>query len=196
MLIYFLVFIAALLVDIIPIIGPPAWTVMVFFQLKYHMNIWAVLCLGVTGSTIGRYLYSLYVGHFTHSLVSKGKSSDLEYLGSKLSGKLWKIQLVVFVYTLLPIPTTPLFTTLGMAKMKVLKVMPAFFVGKFLSDMYMVFAGKLAANNLNGILHGLVSWKTILGTTIGIVFLLLMLFTDWRTLIEHKKLKLNFKVWK
>lgn len=196
MLIYLLVLAGAFLVDIIPIIGPPAWTVMVFFHLKYHLNIWAVLCFGVTGSSIGRYFYSVYISHFTHRFVSKAKSSDLEYLGSKLTGSWWKIQVVVFIYTLLPVPTTPLFTTFGMAKVNTLKVMPAFFIGKFLSDMYMVFAGKLAATNLNGILHGMVSWKTITGTAIGIIFLLLMLFTDWKALLVHKKLKLNFKVWK
>src|SRR3954469_22628805 len=164
MLIYLLVFAGSLLVDIIPFLGPPAWSVMVFFHLKYHLNIWFVLLLGVLGSTIGRYLFTLYIPHFTSKVVKTEKDKDLEFLGNKLSGKPWQIQLAVFVYTLIPVPTTPLFTALGMAKVKPLKIMPAFFLGKFISDMYMVYAGKVAAENLNDILHGLVSWKTIVAT--------------------------------
>jgi membrane protein DedA with SNARE-associated domain len=193
---YLLVFAAALVVDIIPFIGPPAWTVMVFFQLKYHLNIWVVLVTGVLGSTIGRYLYTLIIPRLTSKVVNKEKDQDLEFLGKKLSGKTWKVQLMVFVYTLIPVPTTPLFTALGMAKVKPLKVMPAFFLGKFISDMYMVYAGKYAAENMNDILHGLVSWKTIVATVACILFLLLMLFTDWKTLLIRKKLKLNFQVWR
>jgi membrane protein DedA with SNARE-associated domain len=58
MLYYFLVFIGSLLVDLIPFVGPPAWTVMVFFQMRYDLNIWAVIVTGVIGSAIGRYLLS------------------------------------------------------------------------------------------------------------------------------------------
>src|SRR5438105_1211943 len=58
---YLLVFVASLIVDIIPFIGPPAWTVMVFLQLKFHLNIWWVLLAGVSGSTIGRYILTLYI---------------------------------------------------------------------------------------------------------------------------------------
>src|SRR5215204_1435205 len=196
MLMYLLVFAAALLVDIISFIGPTAWTVMVFFQLKYHLNIWLVLVTGVLGSTIGRYLLTLYISRFTSKVVNTEKDKDLEFLGKELSGTTWQIQLAVFVYTLIPVPTTPLFTALGMAKVKPLKVMPAFLVGKFISDMYMVYAGKFAAENLNDILHGLVSWKAIVATVACILFLSLMLFTDWKTLLTRKKLKLNFNVWK
>ena len=196
MLMYLLVFVASFVVDIIPFIGPPAWTVMVFFQLKYHLNIWAMLAAGVLGSTIGRYLLTLYIRRFTSKVVKVEKDKDLAFLGKKLSGKMWQVHVVVFVYTLIPVPTTPLFTALGMAKVKALKVMPTFFVGKFISDMYMVYAGKFAFENLKDIVQGLVSLKTISATVFCILFLSLMLFIDWRILFIRKKLKLNFKVWK
>src|SRR5438067_11868594 len=123
-----------------------------------------MLAACVLGSSIGRYLLTLYIRRFTSIVVKVEKDKDLAFLGKKLSGTTWQIQLAVFVYTLIPVPTTPLFTALGMAKVNQLKVVPAFFVGKFISDMYMVYAGKFAAENLNDILHGLVSWKTIVAT--------------------------------
>jgi NADH:ubiquinone oxidoreductase subunit 2 (subunit N) len=94
--IYFLVFFASFLVDVIPLIGPPAWTVMVFFQIKFDLNIWLVLFPGVIGSAIGRYYYSIYVKWLAERFVKEEKNHDLLFLGSRLSGKGWKIQLFVF----------------------------------------------------------------------------------------------------
>jgi hypothetical protein len=193
---YILVFLSALFVDLIPFIGPPAWSVMVFFQMKFHLNIWIVLVAGVLGSTIGRYLLTLYVPWLTSKVINRKKDEDLQFLGKRLTGKKWEIRAFVFIYTLIPVPTTPLFTTIAVAKIKPMIVIPAFFMGKFISDMMMVYAGKYAAENAVDIAHGLLSWKTIAGASIGIILICDILFIDWSTLLMKKKLKLNFKIWK
>lgn len=196
MLYYVLVFISSLLVDLIPFIGPPAWSVMVFFQIKFHLNIWLVLIFGVLGSAIGRYLMTLYIPRLTSKVINEKKDAELKFLGEKLSGEKWKIPLIVFIYTLIPIPTTPLFTAIAMAKIKPIVVIPPFFVGKFISDMVMVYLGKYAAENTIDIMHGFISWKTITGLVLGLILICAVLFIDWYTLLLKKKLKLNFSIWK
>ena len=196
MLYYILVLFAALLVDIIPFFGPPAWSVMVFFQIKFHLNIWFVLIAGVIGSTIGRYLLTLYVPWLTKKFINRRKDEDLQLLGKKLGARKWEIPLFVFIYTLVPVPTTPLFTAIAMAKIKPLVVIPPFFAGKFISDMMMVYAGKYAAENALSLVHGLLSWKTIAGASAGLIFILAILFIDWSSLMLKKKLRLNFSIWK
>ena len=196
MLYYVLVFISSLLVDLIPFIGPPAWSVMVFFQIKFHLNIWLVLVAGVVGSAIGRYLMTLYIPLLTAKVINEKKDAELKFLGEKLSGEKWKIPLIVFIYTLIPVPTTPLFTAIAMAKIKPIVVIPPFFVGKFISDMVMVYLGKYAAENTIDMMHGLISWKTIAGLVIGLILIFSVLFIDWYSLLLKKKLKLNFSIWK
>ena len=196
MLYYVLVFISSLLVDLIPFIGPPAWSVMVFFQIKFHLNIWLVLVVGVLGSAIGRYLMTLYIPRLTSKVINEKKDAELKFLGEKLSGEKWKIPLIVFIYTLIPIPTTPLFTAIAMAKIKPIVVIPPFFVGKFISDMVMVYVGKYAAENTIDIMHGFISWKTFTGLVLGLILICAVLFIDWNTLLLKKKLKLNFSIWK
>ena len=196
MLYYVLIFISSLLVDLIPFIGPPAWSVMVFFQIKFNLNIWWVLVSGVLGSAIGRYLMTLYIPRFTSKVINEKKDAELKFLGEKLSGEKWKIPLIVFVYTLIPVPTTPLFTAIAMAKIKPMVVIPPFFVGKFISDMVMVYLGKYATENTIDIIHGLISWKAITGFLTGLILLFGILFIDWYTLLLKKELKLNFSIWK
>ena len=196
MWLYMMVFLFSLLVDIIPFIGPPAWTIMVFFQVKYHLNIWVVLVFGVIGSTIGRYLLTLYLPKLTIRFVNARKNADLQFLGKKMEGNKWQIQLFVFLYTLLPVPSTPLFTAMGMAKVSPIHIIPAFFAGKFISDAMMVYAGKYATENAVEIFHGLLSWKTMAGALGGLFLLFALLFIDWTTLLKQRKLRFKFNIWK
>jgi membrane protein YqaA with SNARE-associated domain len=193
---YFFVFIGSLIVDVVPFIGPPAWTVMVFFRLRFQLNIWLVLIVGVSGSAIGRYLYSNYIHRLSNRFINVRKNEDLAFVGQKLEQRQWRVQLFVFLYTLVPLPSTPLFTAAGVAKIKTLNIIPAFFAGKFISDTAMVIAGDYVVKNVASIVHGFLSWKSLLGTIIGLVVICLFLFTNWRHLFEEKKFRLSFKIWK
>ena len=195
-LIYLLVFAAALLVDIVPFIGPPAWTVMVFFQVKFDLSIWLVLIIGVTGSAIGRYIYSNYIHHFSDYYINPKKNEDLYFIGNKLANSGWKVQLFVLLYTLMPLPSTPLFTAAGMARMRTLTLIPSFFIGKFISDAFMVFTGNYVAHNIENIADDLLSWKALLGTIVGVALICLFLFIDWRKLLQEKKFTVSFNIWK
>lgn len=195
-LIYFFVFMASFLVDVIPFVGPPAWTVMVFFQIKFELNIWVVLLFGVTGSAIGRYYYSVYIRWLSHRYIKEEKNHDMHFLGSKLSDKGWKVQLFVLVYTLIPVPTTPLFTAAGVAGIRPLHIMPAFFVGKFISDALMVITGDYVAANISSLAEGMLNWQSLLGTAAGLIIISMFFFINWQKLLIEKKLQISFHIWK
>ena len=195
-LIYLFVFLSSLAVDVVPFIGPPAWMVMVFFQVRFGLNIWVVLITGVAGSAVGRYLYSTYIFLLSKRFIKPQKQDDLRFIGEKLARNSWKVQLFVLLYTLMPLPSTPLFTAAGSSGIKTLYLIPAFIVGKFISDAVVVFAGGYVANNFNSILHSLLTWKVLAGTFIGLLLICFFLFTDWRKLLQEKKFKINFKIWK
>ncbi len=196
MWLYVIVFLASLLVDLLPFVGPPAWTVMVFLQMRYGLNIWLVLIFGVLGSTLGRYILSLYIPMLSAHMIKDKKSRDIQFIGEKLGKSGWKVQLFVLFYTLLPLPSTPLFTAAGMAKIRAMIILPAFLVGKFTSDMIMVLTGDYVAKNAVSISKGLLSWKSISGTAVGIVIILMFLFIDWHKLLQEKKFTMNFNIWK
>src|ERR1039458_9295823 len=165
---YSLVFLSAFIVDLVPFFGPPAWTVMVFFQMRYGLDIWIVLVVGVLGSTFGRYLLSWYIPFLSAKFIKARKNEDIQFIGRKLDNNGWRVQLFVLLYTLMPLPSTPLFTAAGMAKIKAVHIIPAFLVGKFTSDMIMVLTGDYVAKNATDIANGYLSWKTVSGTILGI----------------------------
>jgi len=192
---YLLVFIGAFLFDVVPFPFLPAFTIMVFLQVMFHLNIWAVITIGVIGSVFGRYVLTLYIPYLAGKIFKPAKNEDVQFLGKKMQEKGWKSQLVVLAYSLLPLPTTPLFLAAGMAKIRAIYIIPAFFIGKFTSDTIAVHLGKYASENTKNIMEGVVSWKSITSLILGLLLLSALLFIDWRTLIQHKKFKLNFKIW-
>jgi len=193
---YVLMFFAALVTDLIPVFGPPVWTVMVFMLVKFDMNPWLVLLVGVPGSVLGRYWLSLYVPRLLGKVMKQTKSDELEFVGRKLKGRLWRSWLFVLLYSLLPMSTTALFSAAGLARIKPIQILPPFFVGKFVSDAVMLFTGSYAFHNSVDVLYGTFSWKGLTTIVVGFVVLSAFLFLDWRLLLEKKKLRLNFHIWK
>jgi len=170
--------------------------VMIFLQITFDLNIWAVIAIGVTGSIAGRYILTLYIPQVSSRIFNRAKNEDVEYLGKKMKEKGWRGKALILVYSLMPLPTTPLFIAGGMAKMKPYDIIPPFVIGKFISDTATVFMGKYAAENVDDLVHGLVSWKSITGLVLGLLLISALLFIDWRTLLQQKKFELKFKIWK
>jgi membrane protein YqaA with SNARE-associated domain len=193
---YLLIFICAFIVDVVPFPLPPAFTIMILFQLVYKLNIWWVIVIGVSGSIVGRTVLTMYIPMLASRIFNPSKNEDVQYLGRKLKAKGWESQLAIIAYSLLPLPTTPLFIAGGMARMKPYYIIPAFVIGKFISDTAAVLLGKYAAENAEALMFGMINWKSIVGLLIGLLLISALLFIDWRSLIQHKKFTLQFKIWK
>lgn len=193
---YLLVFIGAFLFDVVPFPFPPAFTIMVFLQIMFGLDIWWVIVIGVLGSILGRYILTLYIPFLAGKIFKISKNEDVEFLGKKMKEKGWRSQMVIVAYSLLPLPTTPLFLAGGMAKIKPLYIIPAFFIGKFTSDAITVHLGKYAAEHAKSIIESALSWKTITSLLVGLILVCALLFIDWRSLIQKKKFQLKFKIWK
>lgn len=191
-----MVFIGALLFDIVPFPFLPAFTIMTFLQILYHLNIWLVIVVGVAGSMLGRYILTLYIPLIATRYFKQSKNEDVQFLGKKMNEHKWKGQLLVLTYSLLPLPTTPLFLAAGMARLNAWYIIPAFFIGKFTSDSIALHLGQYASENAMNVLDNLSSWKSIASVLLFVLLVAALLFIDWRTLIQQKKLLLKFNIFK
>lgn len=191
---YLLVFAAALAVDTIPIFAPPAWILLVVLLVKFHLNPWATVAIGVTGSTIGRYILTRYIPKVSSSIVNRREDANLRYIGGRIGKAKWSSALFVFFYTLTPLSTTALFTAVAMARIRPWHILPPFFLGRLITDGVLVFSGRYASANLSGLLHGQANWKTVVTLLAGLIVIGAFLFVDWRQLLEHKKLRFRFNI--
>jgi membrane protein YqaA with SNARE-associated domain len=193
---YLLVFFAALAVDTIPVFAPPAWILLVVLLVKFDLNPWLTIVLGVTGSTIGRYILTRYIPRVSSSIVNRREDANLRYIGSKLGRAKKSSALFVFFYTLTPLSTTALFTAAAIARIRPWHILPSFFLGRLINDGVLVFSGKYASTNLSDLVHGEANWKTLLTLLAGLIVIAGFVFVDWRRLLEHKQLRFRFKILK
>ena len=193
---YLLVFIGALLFDIVPFPFPPAFTIMMFFQIIFELNVLAVIFIGVAGSVLGRYILLLYAPLIATKYLKESKNNDIQFLGSKMKESKWKGQAIVLAYSLLPLPTTPLFLGAGISKISPIYIIPAFIIGKFTSDTLALHLGKYAAENMDSLIENMFSWQSIASLILSIILLFCLFFINWRKLIQTKKLEFNYKIWK
>lgn len=108
----------------------------------------------------------------------------------------WKGFMVFLAYSLLPLPTTPLFLGAGISKIKAIYIIPAFLIGKFTSDSIALQLGKYAAENTDSILANLFSWQSIASFLLGLVMIFGLFFINWRKLVQTKKLELDFRIFR
>lgn len=195
-MVYLWAFLVGVGFDLIPIIGPPVWTGLVLLVVKFDANPWLVLATGVPGSVLGRYVLSLYTPWLSRKIVKRRKNDEMEFVGRRLRGKLWQSWLFVLLYSLCPLPTTPLFSAAGLAKIKPVQILPPFFVGKFISDAVMLFTGREAFSSLADLFKGTVSTKGIVTAIVSLLVLAAFLFLDWRALLGKKQVRFNVHIWK
>jgi len=193
---YMLVFLGALLFDIVPFPFPPAFTIMMFIQIIFGLNVWAVIIIGVAGSVFGRYILLLYAPILANKYLNESKNNDIQFIGDKMRDNKWRGQAIILAYSLLPLPTTPLFLWAGISKLKPIYIIPAFIIGKFTSDSIALHLGKYASENIESLVENIFSWQSIASLVVSVVFLFCLFFIDWRNLIQTKKLIINFKIWK
>jgi membrane protein YqaA with SNARE-associated domain len=161
--------------------------------VHYHLQVWAVLFLGVVaGSILGRYLLTVYIPLLMGRYFNVSKNEDVRFLGEHLKDKGLQRLAVIVAYSLLPLPTTPLFLAAGMARIHPLYIIPAFFVGKLSA----VALGKYASQNQGILRANALSWQSIAGLGTSLLLLLGLLFIDWRALIQKRKFTLVFNIFK
>ncbi len=193
---YLLVFAGSLLFDIVPFPFLPAFTIMVLLQILFNLDVWLVIVIGVLGSVLGRYILLLYAPLIGKKYLKVSKNEDIQFLGEKMRENKWKGQMIVLAYSLLPLPTTPLFLGAGFSKLNAKYIIPAFLIGKFTSDTLALHAGKYASENIQNIMDDAFNWKSIASFVLSLFLLFCLLFIDWRMLVQKKKFVLNFKIWK
>jgi hypothetical protein len=151
---------------------------------------------GTCGTVSGRYVFSQFIIPWLgDKTLGKTKKADLTFLGKKLSGRTWSVFFFVFLYSLLPLSTSALFTAAGLAKVKKILIFPAFFLGNYIGDAIYLISGKYVITSTAQMYKGSLSGRNIALMVAGLGIISLMIFIDWRTLLEKKKLHFKWKFW-
>ena len=193
--IYLQIFAAAVLVDLLPFVAPPAWIVLTYYLVRHQLPVAPVLLSGVCGVTVGRLILATVVGWVGTRVLSEEENENLRFLGRRLSGSPRATFAFTLVYALTPLSTAALFTAAGLAHVPRRQVIPPFFVGK-LAGYAVILSGADAARRAASAAGGEPAALQAAAAAAGALLVLATLAIDWKTLLEDHRLRWSPRFWK
>jgi len=191
---YLIVFFTGLLIDLIPVFGPPTWVFFVVLMVKLNLNVFGVIAAGIAGSAAGRLILTTYIHKVSGKLISRREEGNLKYIGQKLGRSYWEDFAFVFVYCLTPMSTAALFTAAGIAGVKPRLLLPPYILGRLAGYGSLIYACHAASADIDKLLHGVLSWKSAVVAAAGLGFLLATFLIDWKALLHKKQLRLELQI--
>jgi len=170
--------------NVIPAFMPPTWAVLSAFYISTPQNIFALVILGVTASTCGRFALAKLSEKVTSKFASREKKKEFDAIGHKLEGKAFQKFIFTFIYALSPLPSNALFIAFGATKTKLREVLVGFFIGRFLSYLFLIFTTKQVFSSLEATAQGAGTLGTIMVEVIGLIAIVGFFFIDWNKLIS------------
>lgn len=145
---------------------------------------WIAVAAGL-GATVGEYSAYL-VGFGGRKLISEKYKKKMDLL-SRLFKRYGAV--VIFVFTLTPLPTDLLFIPLGVMRYSVLRIFIPALLGKFLSNLIIAYSGYLSIHFIRDF-FGIESEGVtfVIGVVVAVILLILILVimfkTNWERLVE------------
>ena len=75
-------------------------------------------------------------------------------------------------------------------------MLPPFFLGNLIGDAFLLVSGKATVGSVGELFKGSWSVKDISMMAFGLLVVLVLLFVDWRTLLQKKTVKWKWTFWK
>ncbi|MBT4191740.1 MAG: hypothetical protein HOE11_00370 [Candidatus Diapherotrites archaeon] len=167
--------------NVIPAFAPPPFLILSYFYINSTTNLPALVFVGVTASTIGRYLLAKLSGIFTFRFASRKEKHEMNFLREKLSGTMRERFLFSMIYSITPLPTNILFIIVGATRMKLKAITIGFAVGRTIQYSILVaFTGNVFKSLLmsNDLLFIVVSG------VFSVVVLIIFFLMDWEKILK------------
>jgi uncharacterized membrane protein YdjX (TVP38/TMEM64 family) len=177
-----LVFLVVLGVNLLPAFGPPTWSLMVLFSLKYDIPHLALIVTGVAAAGLGRWLLAHGARH-SRRWLSPSYVDNVEGFGEYITQRAQHAWTLIVMFFVSPLPSAQLFVAAGlMPRVPITSVTLAFCIGRlFTYSIYVGLANSVAQTDVGHVITdhltsplGLVSELVMVGLLIALGRI------DWR----------------
>ncbi|MFM8883423.1 MAG: hypothetical protein ACKOH7_01235 [Solirubrobacterales bacterium] len=139
-------------VNLMPAFGPPTWTVLVFFRIKYDVPAVPLVLGGAAAAACGRFVLASVFRRIGWRL-PEGKRRDLEAVGEALTERRASRWGTFALFLVSPFPSTQLFEAAGLTPQVNLRAVTlAFFLGRLVTYSIYVGGATLAKSTISSVL--------------------------------------------
>jgi len=171
-------------INIVPAFMPPTWMTLSAFYIMLPQNIFILVFVGVTASTVGRYCLAKLSGKFVHKFASKKKREEMTVLKEKLAQKPFAKFIFTLLFALSPLPSNALFIAVGATKTRLREVVAGFFIGRTISYLFLVFTTEKVFSSIGATVEGTAALWTIMIEVIGVLAIIVFFLFDWEKFLS------------
>jgi len=187
---YAVVFLIAFGFNLLPVFTPPTWAVLAFFHIRWKLDLWILAAGGAAAAACGRLVLAKTASSIVRFFPKK-YVENVEYLRAFLEKKTAAVTGFAFFYAaVLPISSSQFFVAVGLAKLNLAYIVPACFVGRFVSYAILGYSAGLVASRLDEVFSKYYGNAIVfVFEALSILLLWILVKIDWRALIETRRVR-------
>ncbi len=165
---YFVISLIVFAVNLLPAFGPPTWTLLVVARLDWHLDVVALVVLGVVAAGAGRF----FLAHGARMLRSKFSARYRDNLASverRLLRRPSRMFVLFALFVLSPLPSAQLFGAAGLLEFRIIPLTAAFMLGRVVTYALYLAAATAADQRFGQAFHHF--WGSPWSITLQAVFL-------------------------
>lgn len=193
--IYLNTFIVVFILNLIPILGPPTWTVLSFISFTYPIpTLFLFVLVALCASTLGRTVLTLSSKYIIRNrFLNEKHKRNMEYLRKHLEKRPHFASIIFFLEAFTPLPSDQLFIAYGLTGLKLRYALVPFVLARIFTYSFWVYTAsdlskKILANSLINL--SFISWTFIFGELLILLLVYYFVKIDWQHVILNHKFRI------
>lgn len=145
---YLLLALLIYVINVIPALMPPTWTILVFTVIKFNLHVVPSVLLGAISATLGRITLYYLARTYLRPFLSEKTKKNMDALGKFLNARSHLTVGLVVIYAFFPIPSNQVYIAAGLAKVNIKLFALSFFIGRIISYAFWVGTTSLVIDKL------------------------------------------------
>ena len=188
-------FVIIFLLNLIPILGPPTWTILSFISFTYPIpSLPLFIFVALCASTLGRIVLTLSSKHIIRNhLLGDKYRKNMDYLRRRLEKRPHFASIVFFIEAFTPLPSDQFFIAYGLTGMKLRYALVPFFVARIFTYSFWTYTASEASKSIwaNSLTHlSFLGWSFILAEILLLFLLYSFVKIDWENFILHHEFRI------
>ena len=174
-------------VNLMPVLGPPTWSILVLYRLHSDLNAVVLVALGAVAAASGRFVLAHAARRF-RPFLSTERRANLDAAADAVRRRRRASAIGLGLFALSPVPSAQLFEAAGLTDAPLLPLTLAFFGGRLVSySIYVAGASALKRSSVGSEFRdSLTSPSGIALQVVMILALVLLARVDWRKHLHRR----------
>lgn len=173
-----------LIANAVPAFAPPTWSILVWFELAFRLNVVALIIIGVAAAVTGRGVLAMYMRHSTRWM-PRTYVENMHSAGDYLMRSRGRMAATFALFFVSPLSSAQLFAAAGiMRSVQLRPLLAAFALGRSVTyTMYVTGAHLARKSSLGDIL--VTAFRSPWGIALQIVMVLLIVLPGLKHWNHH-----------